>query len=86
MKIFLGNLEDPTVRPIGNGKLVAYPAAFWLEPHWRNSGIFTVDWLLSEARKIDIVMLIHPENVLASPQLTADFVRVIAGVESKVIE
>lgn len=86
MRLFLGNLEEPTAQPAThNGSLLAYPSAFWLEPDWRDVRKFPVDWLLTEAKKSDIVMLVHPENVLESPDLTEDFRRIISTLETKML-
>jgi hypothetical protein len=86
MRLFLGNLQDPTVEPtqVHNG-LRVFPSAFWLEPHWRDTHKFTVDWLLERARHQDIVLLVHPENVLADRMLVDDFKRLICNLESRVI-
>jgi hypothetical protein len=85
MRVFLGNLEDPSIAAAetGNG-LVFFPSAFWLEPPWRDTARFPVGWLLEQARRRDVVLLVHPENVLAQPRLVEDFRRLIAGVDSKV--
>jgi hypothetical protein len=87
MRLFLGNLEDPSLEPMdaGNGLLV-FPSAFWLEPPWRDTTKFTLDWLLDEAPQRDIVLLVHPENVLAHPGLVADFRKVVSAVESRVYD
>jgi hypothetical protein len=86
MKVFLGNLEDPTLRPDSvDGGLFWYPAAFWLEPSWRDTERFSVDWLLAQAWESDIVLLVHPENVLADPTLVREFQRIISQLESKII-
>jgi hypothetical protein len=85
MRLFLGNLEDPTTPPVTcNGSMVAYPSAFWLEPHWRDTGRFPVDWLMAEAKHKDVVMLVHPENVLESPGLTADFRRLVSTLDTRI--
>jgi hypothetical protein len=87
MRLFLGNLQDPTVAP---GKtadnLLIFPSAFWLEPYWRDTTRFTVDWLLDRARHQDIVLLVHPENVLADPGLVADFKKVIGASETRTFQ
>jgi hypothetical protein len=44
-----------------------------------------VDWLLEHAHQRDIVLLVHPENILADAGLTADFKKLIAGVESRIV-
>ena len=87
MRLFLGNLQDPSIEPthVGDGLLV-FPSAFWLEPPWRDTTKFTVDWLLDRAKCRDIVMLVHPENVLADPGLVADFKRVIRKLESRLFQ
>jgi hypothetical protein len=88
MRLFLGNLEDPRLESTtANGSgLIVFPSAFWLEPSWRDIEKFPVDWLLDRAQRQDIVMLVHPENVLADAGLTADFKRTIRTLESKVIQ
>ncbi len=87
MRLFLGNLEDPSLEPTrtGNGPSV-FPSAFWLEPPWRDTKKFTVDWLLNHARHKDIVLLVHPENVLADPGLVADFKKLIKTLESRIVQ
>lgn len=86
MRLFLGNLEDPTIEPpeARNG-LMVFPAAFWLEPAWRDTSRFTVDWLAARARRQDVVLLVHPENVLADPRLIEDFRRLAGSVESRIL-
>jgi hypothetical protein len=85
MNVFLGNLEDPTMRAEVTGRLAFFPAAFWLEPHWRDTERFSVDWLLNRAQRQDIVLLVHPENVLAEPALVTDFKTLICSLESKIL-
>jgi hypothetical protein len=86
MKAFFGNLEDPTLRPTIHGALLVYPSAFWLEPAWRDTNRFTVDWLAKEALARDIVLLIHPENVLESQSLTEQFTHLLTALETKFVE
>jgi hypothetical protein len=87
MKVFFGNLEDPTMQSrFESGGLLYYPAAFWLEPSWRDTANFSVDWLLARARSSDVVLLVHPENVLGDPDLLRDFTRIIAQLQSKIIQ
>ncbi len=85
MRLFLGNLQDPTVEPTRNGDAVlVFPSAFWLEPHWRDTQTFTVNWMLERARQKDVVLLVHPENILAHAGLSADFKTLVGTLESKV--
>jgi hypothetical protein len=86
MCVFFGNLEDPTLAPkIYAEKLWWFPSAFWLEPSWRDTAKFPVEWLLEYARHHDVVLLVHPENVLADDRLARDFRRIISTVETRII-
>ncbi len=86
MRVFLGNLEDPRLEPKRDaGGLLVFPSAFWLEPSWRDTEKFTVEWLSNRARSQDVVLLVHPENVLADPGLVADFKKLIGTLESRVL-
>ena len=87
MRLFLGNLEDPSLEPTRDSSgLMFFPSAFWLEPHWRDTKKFTLDWLLDHARYRDVVLLVHPENILADPGLIADFKKVIGTLESRILQ
>src|SRR4051812_48194842 len=85
MRVFFGNLEDPAINAVRNNGLCTFPSAFWLEPHWRDTKTYSVEWLLKEAEAKDVVLLIHPENVLADAKLTEDFTRLISEVETKIL-
>lgn len=86
MRLFLGNLEDPTVGPVTTSRgLLMFPSAFWLEPHWRDTETFTVQWLMERGRHQDIVLLVHPENILGDSGLTAEFRKLIGTLESRVL-
>lgn len=86
MRLFLGNQEDPTIESTDAGDgLLVFPSAFWLEPHWRDAKRFPVEWLLDHARHRNIVLLVHPENVLADAGLVSDFKRIIKTVESRIL-
>jgi hypothetical protein len=78
VELVLGNLEDPTLpggRPVPG--VTFFPAAFWLEPHWRDTSTYTIPWLIDQARRQDVVLLVHPENVIADPGLSRDFLHLI---------
>jgi len=86
MKVFLGNHEDPSLRPLESDTgLHVYPSAFWLEPSWRDTRRFTVKWLLTQARDRDIVLLMHPDNVLADPLLTKDLKDLLGALETRLL-
>jgi hypothetical protein len=84
MRVFLGNLEDPTLPP-SRGELVVYPSAFWLEPSWRDTKSFSIEWLIENAAVKDIVLLIHPENILENPVLTKQFTELLSTLETTLI-
>jgi hypothetical protein len=87
MRLFLGNLQDPSLGPLkGDDSLLVFPSAFWLETPWRDTKRFTVDWLLDRARHQDVVLLVHPENVLADPSSVGAFQKLIQTLESRVFE
>ena len=86
MRLFLGNLEDPTIRPSNDAGFRAFPSAFWLEPAWRNTREFPIDWLLTRATALDIVLLFHPENILADPPLFEDLKRLLTSLDSRILE
>ena len=86
MKVFLGNLEDPTLRPLAaEASLHVYPSAFWLEPSWRDTRKFPVEWLHAQARDKDIVLLMHPDNVLAEASLTNDLRGLLRSLDTRLL-
>ena len=86
MKLFFGNLEDPTLRPQSlPPNFTSYPGAFWLEPAWRDIQRYPVEWLLSEAKARDVVLLLHPENILADDELAQQFRSLVTELETKTV-
>ncbi len=82
LKLFFGNLENPELEPEQQGELVYFPSAFWLEPLWRDVSRFPIEWLLREAPKRDIVMLLHPDNVTASPETMREFLLALDSLDT----
>lgn len=82
MKIFFGNLENPELEPEQHGSLVYFPSAFWLEPLWRDVSRFPIEWLLRKATARDIVLLLHPDNVTASPEIMHELLLVLDKVDT----
>jgi hypothetical protein len=85
LKFFFGNLEDPRLMPVQDGGLLFFPSAFWLEPDWRDTKRFPIEWLLSEAAERDVVMLLHPDNVTADPEIMREFRMAIEKLETAVL-
>ena len=86
MKLFLGNLEDPSINSsVSTNGMTVFPAAFWLEPQWRDTRKLTIDWLRSYATKNDTVLLVHPENVLECAELTESFDELVSSLETKIL-
>jgi hypothetical protein len=86
MLAFFGNREDPSLAPVCDGGVRVHPGAFWLEPAWRDVQAFGVDWLMQHAAKSDIVLLMHPENILAEASLTRHLERIVGALPSIVVE
>jgi hypothetical protein len=86
MRLFLGNLEDPYLESTNVNSLMVFPSAFWLEPAWRDTRAFTIDGLLDGGKRQDVVLLVHPENVLAQLGLIADFKKIIRSLESRIFQ
>ena len=71
--------------PVQDGGLLFFPSAFWLEPDWRDTKRFPIEWLLSEAAERDVVMLLHPDNVTADPEIMREFRMAIEKLETAVL-
>jgi hypothetical protein len=82
MRVFFGNLEDPQIRQVEDGELLYFPSAFWLEPFWRDTTKFPIEWLLREAQERDVVMLMHPDNVTSSAEIMKEFLMAIEKLET----
>lgn len=82
IKFFFGNQEDPRIAPVRINGLLYFPAAFWLEPYWRDTAQFPIQWLLDEAARRDVVLLLHPDNVTSSPEIMQEFLLAIGKLDS----
>ena len=85
MKTLFGNLEDPTLEARRVDGLLFFPSAFWLEPDWRDTARFSEDWLAANAPRRDTVMLVHPENVWESPEITRSFTALATQLETRIL-
>jgi hypothetical protein len=86
MKIFYGNLENPGLTStITMNNILFFPAAYWLEPHWRDTKSFNSEWLIQESKIRDIVILIHVENVFSNHVLFEELESILANTEIKIL-
>jgi hypothetical protein len=86
LKTFFGNLEDPTISSYYTDEgLLFFPAAFWLEHHWRDIKIFDINWLIRESKIRDIVVLIHVENLLDNKVYFDELDYIIQNTQIKIL-
>jgi hypothetical protein len=85
LKYFFGNLENPELEPQVDDDVLNFPSAFWLEPSWRDVNRFPIEWLLREADRRDIVLLMHPDNVTGSTMIMREFVLALDHLETAVL-
>jgi hypothetical protein len=85
MNIFYGNLEDPAIPSYSKNGLLCFPAAFWLEHHWRDTESFNVEWLINESKKRDIILLIHIENIINNKKYFDELELIFKKSEFKVL-
>lgn len=65
---FLGNWENPDLYPkIING-ILYYPSAFWINRNYREDR-YSVEWLIDASVERDIVVLMHPEDIVRGTEL-----------------
>ena len=65
---FLGNGENPDEKEKNVEGILYFPSAFWLNRNYREDK-FTIDWLAEESVSRNIVVLIHPEDVVSGTEL-----------------
>lgn len=81
LKFFLGNGEDPDEGLQYKDGVLFSPSAFWLNRNYRGDR-FTVDWLRETSRDRDVVVLMHPEDVIEGTNLmTREYERIMSKVE-----
>jgi hypothetical protein len=68
LKYFLGNRENPEEKEKIVDGILYFPSAFWLNRNYREDR-FTIDWLADESVDRNIIVLIHPEDVIAGTEL-----------------
>lgn len=81
MRLFFGNLEDPTMPAyVYQTTLRVFPAMYWLEPEYRNTRLYTSTWLLCEIEKRDVTLAIHPDDIIASDELMKELCYILQRV------
>ena len=81
LKFFLGNGENPDEGWQYKDGVLYFPSAFWLNRNYREDN-FTVDWLVKASRDRDVVVLMHPEDVMEGTNLmTREYERIMGKVE-----
>ena len=77
LKYFSGNGEDPRVEATVVDGIVYYPSAFWISRR-RRKPQFTIEWLLEESLRRDIVVLLHPHEWATRSQARRDYERIVS--------
>jgi len=85
MEIFFGNSEDPKLPDYIDNGLHIFPSAFWLEPFWRDTYKYNIEWLKKEAYKRNIVMLFHPDNVNTNLNLQKELSCIINKIPTNIL-
>lgn len=81
LKFFLGNGENPMEGWQYKEGVSYSPSAFWLNRNYREDK-FSVDWLIEASRDKDVVVLMHPEDVIESTNLMIrEYERIMEKVE-----
>ena len=81
LKYFLGNGENPEEIERVVEDILFFPSAFWLNRNYREDR-FTVDWLIDESVNRNIVVLMHPVDVIRGTKLMIrEYEKILDGVE-----
>lgn len=86
IKIFMGNLEDPSFTCTSSKEgIIFFPSAFWLEPYWRDTKKYDINWLINESNKRHLVLLIHAENIIYNKKLFNDLDFILSNTGTTLI-
>jgi hypothetical protein len=81
LKYFLGNRENPEEKEKIVDGVLYFPSAFWLNRNYREDK-FTIEWLADESVDRDIIVLIHPEDVVGGTELIVqEYERILDRME-----
>ena len=83
---FLGNGENPDEKEKNVDGILYFPSAFWLNRNYREDK-FTIVWLAEESVSRNIVVLIHPEDIVSGTELMVrEYERILDSVEFIMID
>lgn len=68
LRYFFGNRENPEEKEQLVDGILYFPSAFWLNRNYREDK-FTIDWLADESVNREIVVLVHPMDVVTGTEL-----------------
>lgn len=78
LKYFLGNGENPIEEMKLKNGIVYAPSAFWINRNYREDR-YSVDWLLDQSESQNIVVLIHPEDILhGTPLVVREYEQIVS--------
>lgn len=86
IKYFFGNYENPELKNYLVNGLSVFPAAYWLEPYWRNYEKFNFEWLHKAAKTNNIVLLLHPDNITVDLNLYHEFLKIIEQIPFGILD
>ncbi len=86
MKLFFGNGENSEWVDFIDQQLHIFPAAYWLEPYWRDVSKYNYQWLSREAHKRDIILLLHPDNITADKYLFEEFLLILKSLPTRILK
>lgn len=73
LKLFSGNLEDPSLKSREDGDLKVFPSTYWINPRYRDTSKFDLEWLESYAKHNTVICLIHPLRLLLEEDTSQEF-------------
>ena len=76
LKYFSGNDEDPRMEKTVVNGIIYYPSAFWINKK-RRKPQFTIEWLIEESSRKDIVVLLHPYEWATQYQIYRDYEKIV---------
>ena len=63
-----------------------FPDMYWLEPEYKKAGFAALDQALNVARRGHLIVIIHPENLWAIPEVKKEFSDLLSQAKAEKIE